>query len=316
MSQVKNYTLIGTIFLIVSALLTSGSNVFYSNRVQGTSPFFFTFISFLITALFFHGVQLIHSTQDRTKDKKLLKDIVGINLSTAGTFMSFYFSLKYIEPAIVGAIEIGIGPLSSLAIIRILYGSKINRLDLLLGLGAFIGSLFLVFSTLHGSSGIEFESAPVALLGLLSSILCGFCAALAAIFSKRLSVAQWSSSKILAHRFYAIAFLSLFLSIQQGSMTQHLSEHWLWILMVSLIGVTLPLYFLQVGIQYSESFFVMMSLSFIPLFTFVFQLLDPRITTSYHSLSGIIIILVVALFSVLLNTIRSKPVTQEKRKAV
>ncbi|WP_431803181.1 EamA family transporter [Halobacillus andaensis] len=316
MSLTKNYAIVGTAFLIASAFLTSGSNVYYSNKVQAISPFFFTFISFLITAFFFHAIQLKQSFQYMKIEKSFLKDVVGINLSTAGAFMSFYFALKYIEPAIVGAVEIGIGPVSSLIIIRLVYGSKMNKLDLLIGLGALIGSLFLIVSTLQGSSGINLESIPVAVLGLFSSILCGFCAALAAIFSKRLSTAQWSSSKILAHRFYAIVGLSLYLSIQQGNLLQQLSANWLWILIVSLLGVTLPLYFLQIGIQYCDSFFVMMSLSFIPIFTFAFQLLDPRISTSYHSLSGILIILLFALFSVGLNHSRHKLILKEKRKAV
>ncbi|MGI8317185.1 DMT family transporter [Halobacillus mangrovi] len=316
MRLIKNYAMVGTIFLIASAFLTSGSNVYYSNKVQEISPFFFTFISFLITALFFHGIQLRQSSQYMKINKSFLKDIVGTNLSTAGAFMSFYFALKYIEPAIVGAIEIGIGPVSSLIIVRLIYGSKINKLDLWIGVGALIGSLFLIISTLQGSSGIKFESLPVTLLGLFSSILCGFCAALAAIFSKRLSIAQWSSSKILAHRFYAIVGLSLFLSIQQGNLLQQLSANWLWILIVSILGVTMPLYFLQMGIHYSDSFFVMMSLSFIPVFTYAFQLLDPRISMSYHSLFGISIILLFALFSVMLNNSRYKLIPKEKRKAV
>ncbi|MGP4062349.1 DMT family transporter [Halobacillus sp. H74] len=316
MSLSKNYALVGTIFLIASAFLTSGSNVYYSNKVQEISPFFFTFVSFLITALFFHGIQLKRSSQYMKIDQRFLRDIVGINLSTAGAFMSFYFALKYIEPAIVGAIEIGIGPISSLIIIKLIYRNKMNKINLLIGLGAVIGSLLLIVSTLQGSSGIKFDSIPVAILGLSSSMLCGFCAALAAVFSKRLSNAQWSSSKILAHRFYAIVGLSLIFAIQQGNLLQQLSANWVWILIVSILGVTMPLYFLQIGIQYSDSFFVMMSLSFIPIFTFGFQLLDPRISTSYHSLSGIMIILLFALSSVLLNNSRYKLVPKEKRKAV
>lgn len=316
MPQTKNFAMVGTTFLVASAFLTSGSNVYYSNKVQEISPFFFTFISFLITAFFFHGIQLKHSSQYMKTDKRFSKDVVGINLSTAGAFMSFYFALKYIEPAVVGAIEIGIGPISSLVIVRLLHGMKINRLDFLTGIGALIGSLFLVVSTLQGSSGLGFESIPVAVLGLFSSILSGFCAALAAIFSKRLSIAQWSSSKILAHRFYVIVALSLILSVQQGNFAQQLSTNWVWILTVSILGVTIPLYFLQLGIHYSESFFVMMSLSFIPIFTFAFQFFDPRIAISYHSLSGISIIMLFAVFSVLLNNYRYKLVTKEKRKAV
>ncbi|MCF6410068.1 DMT family transporter [Pseudalkalibacillus salsuginis] len=316
MRRTKTYATYGTIFLIVSALLTAGSNVYYSNKVQEISPFTFTFISFFITGLFFHGIQLRNYPKNIRIGKKNFKDIIGINLSTAGVFMSFYFALKYIEPAIVGAIEIGVGPISFLIINKVLYRKGVNRIDLFTGVGALIGSLFLILATLQGNSGLVFESIPLAAIGLVSATLCGFFAALAAIYSKKLSVAQWNSTKILAHRFYAIIVLSLIFSLVQGNLPGQLTSNWIWILIVSMIGVAIPLYFLQIGIQHSETFFVMMSLSFIPIFTFAFQFFDPRIATSYHSLSGISIILVFALFSVYVNNSRNKSIAKNKEMAI
>ncbi|WP_408010034.1 DMT family transporter [Pseudalkalibacillus sp. A8] len=307
-----NNVAIGTILLIISALLTAGSNVYYSSNVQDISPFTFTFISFLITAVFFHIIQLKNYTKNMQINSKNLKNIIGINLSTAGVFMCFYFALKYIEPAIVGAIEIGVGPISSLIIIKLFYRQTVKRVDIFTGIGALAGSLFLIFGTLNGNSGIAFQSLPIAVAGLISATLCGFFAALAAIYSKNLSKDNWSSSKILAHRFYAIITLSLILSLQQGNLLLQLTSNWVWILVVSVIGVAIPLYFLQIGIKHSETFFVMMSLSFIPIFTYAFQLFDSRIATSYHSLSGISIILGFALFSVYINNLRNRSIAHKK----
>ncbi|WP_347551441.1 EamA family transporter [Pseudalkalibacillus hwajinpoensis] len=312
----RNYVALGTIFLIISALLTAGSNVYYSNNVQDISPFTFTFISFLVTAVFFHVIQLKNYTKNMRIDSFNYKNIIGINLSTAGVFMSFYFALKYIEPAIVGAIEIGVGPISSLVIVKLLYHRNVHRLDIFTGIGALTGSLFLIFATLNGNSGIVFHFRPLDVIGLISATLCGFFAALAAIYSKNLSEANWSSSKILAHRFYAIIAMSLILSLQQGNMLVQLTSNLGWILVISIIGVAIPLYFLQIGIQHSETFFVMMSLSFVPIFTYVFQFFDPRITPSYHSLSGILMILGFALFSVYVNSLRSRRVASHKKMAI
>ncbi|MFG6150099.1 EamA family transporter [Halobacillus sp. B23F22_1] len=314
--MIRNYASIGTLFLIISAILTAGSNVYYSNQVQNISPFTFTFISFFITALFFHAIQLSNASMRSHNETANVKDMIGINLSTAGVFMSFYFALKYIEPAIVGAIEIGVAPISSLLIARIFHRKLLNKVDVITGLGTFIGSLFLIFATLQGNSGVAFSSIPFAAAGLASAALCGFFAALAAIYSKRLSEAQWSTSMILAHRFYAIIVVSLIISIKQGGLLEQLPSNWAWVLVVSIIGVVLPLYFLQVGIQYSETFFVMMSLSFIPIFTFAFQFFDPRIHTSYHSLLGVTVILGFALFSVYVNNVRHRPIQERKEMAL
>lgn len=56
----RNLYAIGVISLLLSAILTSISQVYYSNRVQGVHPFLFTGISFFLTTVFF---QLITSKQ-------------------------------------------------------------------------------------------------------------------------------------------------------------------------------------------------------------------------------------------------------------
>ena len=51
-SEKRTYT-IGVIALLLSALLTATSQVFYASRVQNLHPFVFTGISFFLTACFF-----------------------------------------------------------------------------------------------------------------------------------------------------------------------------------------------------------------------------------------------------------------------
>ena len=315
-SRSINFVMVGTTFLILSALLTSGSNVYYSSNVQGISPFTFTFVSFLVTAVFFQLTLVGNPNKGNIENSTHRKDLVGINFSTAGVFMCFYLALKYIEPAIVGAIEIGIGPIASLIIVKTFYKKSVDKIDIFTGMGALAGSLYLVIATLNGNSGIEFQSMTHAVIGLIAASLSGVFASLAAIYSKNLSQANWSSRRILAHRFYAIIVLSFILSTLRGDILSQLSTNWGWIILVSLFGVAVPLYFLQIGIQYSDTFFVMMSLSFVPIFTFVFQYLDPRISSSQHSLSGIGVILAFALFSVYTNNSKSNSIARRKEKAI
>ena len=45
-----------------------------------------------------------------------MNSIVVLNIITAIIFICFYYANKYIEPAIVSAIEIGIGPIIALVL--------------------------------------------------------------------------------------------------------------------------------------------------------------------------------------------------------
>lgn len=78
----------------------------------------------------------------------------------------------------------------------------------------------------------------------------------------------------------------------------YLLENIDWIVLVTIFGVALPTYLLQKGIQYCEPFFVMMTICFIPVFTFAFQLFDPRIEWSTLSLIGIIMLFLLGVASI------------------
>jgi hypothetical protein len=76
------------------------------------------------------------------------------------------------------------------------------------------------------------------------------------------------------------------------------------ILFITIAGVILPLYMLQIGIRFCNPFFVMITTTLVPVFTFIFQLFDPRIKWSNTSLIGINLILFFSLLSVMNHTKR------------
>ena len=119
---------------------------------------------------------------------------------------------------------------------------------------------------------------------------------LCTIYSKRLCNAGWTSSTILAHRFYGIVVISFLMTYD--ILPTYLMENIDWIVLVTIFGVAVPTFFLQKGIQYCEPFFVMMSICFIPAFTFFFQLLDPRIVWSTPTLIGVLMLFILGITSI------------------
>lgn len=110
----RNVYMVGVASLLLSAILTSISQVYYSNRVQAVHPFLFTGISFFITTVFF---QLIASKQKITANWQTARmPLLKLNGASILAFMGFYFALKYIEPAIVSSLEMGLGPLFALVL--------------------------------------------------------------------------------------------------------------------------------------------------------------------------------------------------------
>ena len=287
---------IGVIALLVSALLTSISQVFYANRVQTIHPFLFTGISFFITLLYFQFIAMRQKV-----DRKWgisWQPLVKLNIASAVTFMGYYFALKYIEPAIVSSLEMGVGPLFIL-LIYIFQKQKIIKEQWGIAIVTLFSCVLLIWAVVVGNSGVDFEFSTEVFVGILASILCGAGAVLCTIYSKQLSENGWTSSMILSKRFFGIVILSFVFTYDL--IVPYFKEHIVWILIVTFFGVLLPMYFLQKGIQLTNTFLVMMSLCFIPVFTFFLQLFDARITFSYPTFFGVVLLFVVGIYSIVVE---------------
>jgi len=290
--------MIGAGFLLLSALLMSVSQVYYANQVQGVHPFLFTGVSFFITALLFNMIAFKQRRTLTVSVRASLGDVVKLNGSSILAFMGFYYALKFIEPAIVSSLEIGVGPFFAIVVTAMIAKGKIQatRAQWIITAGTFTASVLLMLTALFGLSGVQVANTTDFVYGIIASVLCGLGAVLCTIYSKKLSNAGWTSSAILAHRFYGIIALSFLMTYT--ILPTYLMANIDWIALVTIFGVALPTFLLQKGIQYCEPFFVMMTICFIPVFTFVFQLFDPRIEWSTLSLIGIVMLFLLGIASI------------------
>lgn len=284
---------IGIFSLIGAALLTALSQVFYAHNVQAVHPFVFTAVSFFITACYFQ----LFSMRQRVPVQwnKAWKPLVKLNAASALTFMSFYFALKYIEPAIVSALEMGVGPLFVLLLL-VMQKQTVSRERWIIAAMTLLACCLLMYAVVTNQSGDVGHSPLLVGIAIVASVVCGIGAVLCSEYSKALSDIGWTSSMILAKRYIAIIVLSLIFTYDV--VLPYIWDNVYWIVAVTIGGVLLPNYFLQKGIQYTSTFIVMMSLSFVPVLTFAFQLFDPRLLFSMWTLAGVSILLVAGLWSI------------------
>ncbi|MCL1694552.1 DMT family transporter [Lysinibacillus sp. BPa_S21] len=292
----KRATTVGLVALVLSALLTAMSQVFYAKQVQEVPTFLFTGISFFMTAIYFSFFARKHKQANMWRGN--IHYVVKLNVASVLAFMGFYFALKYVESAIVSALEMGIGPLFVL-VLAVFAKESIPKSQWVIATGTFIACTILIFAVVSGKSAIQMEINLQVVLALIASVGCGIGAVLCTIYSKRLSEAGWTTSMILANRYYGIILLSFFATFDiffkyfQGNIS--------WIIAVTAMGVMLPMYLLQIGIQYCSPLIVMMSLCFVPIFAFFFQLFDARLSWSPVSLIGISLLFILGVCSLYLE---------------
>lgn len=289
----RNIYVIGVLSLLVSAILTSVSQVYYANRVQVVHPFLFTGISFFITMIYFQFVVL--NQRVKTVWNEAAIPLVKLNLASILAFMGFYFALKYIEPAIVSSLEMGLAPLFVL-LLAVRQKIQIKRVQWWIAIST-IGACFVLIAAVFSGQSAVIQWGRYSVLGIIASIICGLGAVLCTLYSKKLSELGWTSSMILAKRFYGIILLSFMATydVLLGYFLNNIG----WILIMTVLGVLVPMYLLQKGIQYCEPFIVMMSLCFVPVFTFFFQLFDTRLQWSTLTFAGVLLLLVLGIASVI-----------------
>ncbi|MFB7158778.1 EamA family transporter [Lysinibacillus sp. NPDC056232] len=292
----KQATTVGLVALVFSALLTSMSQVFYAKQVQEVPTFLFTGISFFMTAIYFSFFARKQKQANRWKGN--INDVVKLNVASVLAFMGFYFALKYVESAIVSALEMGIGPLFVL-VLAVFAKESIPKAQWVIATGTFIACTILIVAVVSGKSAVQMDITWPVILALIASVGCGVGAVLCTIYSKRLSEAGWTTSMILANRYYGIILLSFFATFD--IFFKYFSGNISWIIAVTAVGVMLPMYLLKIGIQYCSPLIVMMSLCFVPLFTFFFQMFDVRLSWSPVSLIGISLLFILGVCSLYLE---------------
>lgn len=269
--------------IVLAVFLQAIGKVMFGTWLTSFPSPFFVFISFALTASFF----LALSRQG--VGEKAWGPLLLLNASTALTFLCFFYALKLIEPAIVGAVEIGIGPLLAVGIAFALTGERPTRLRVAVCGGILIGCAILGLSAMQGSGFATFGWN--AWLGLSASAAAGVGAVLITIASKTLLNRGWKFGAVLAHRFYLILPISL--AMTWGTDTTGID--WsntlvLQLLVVSLIGVLAPLYLLQVGIGRCDAYTVMVTMAALPVLTFVVEGFSPVYSWSWLTAAGLAVV--------------------------
>lgn len=296
LSKVQTNTyVVGVVFLLLAATLTALSQVYYANKVQAVHPFLFTCVSYAIATVIFSGMAI--RSKAPYQWKRTTPAIIKLNIATVLAFMGFYFALKYIEPAIVSSLEMGLGPLFVL-LLALQQKQAIPRTQWGIALCTLAACMLLIVNVFTGNSGMQVWDIN-SVIGIIASVLCGLGAVYCTIYSKQLSAAGWTSAMILSKRFYGIVILSALMTYDL--LFTYLLENLSWIVVMTVFGVLLPMYFLQQGIKYCEVFLVMMSLCFVPVFTFFFQLFDARLVWSNTTFIGVLLLLILGLMSVVVE---------------
>jgi drug/metabolite transporter (DMT)-like permease len=243
----------------------------------------FVFLSFALTAVFFLVVS------GREVGERAWGPLLLLNVATAVTFIAFFYALKLIEPAIVGAVDIGVGPIIVVLITLATTGERPTHLRIVVCLGILFGCAMLSLAALQGTGFASF--GPQAWSGLGASMVAGVGAVFITLASRTLLSRGWRFGAVLAHRFYLILIFSSALAFGSGEDAVSWTGGLVAVLLaVSIIGVLAPLYLLQIGVGRCDPYTVMVTMAAQPMLTLCIEGFSPAYTWSSLTAIGVAIV--------------------------
>jgi len=289
----------GVLLIFFYLLLIGAFDVLLGHLTQAFDPIKLVFWSTSITVLFYSVLNIFNvKTIIKKMDNNKL-NIFALNLSTAVSWISFFMTLKYLEPLIVATLSTAIGPIMTVFLYKYFRKNVApNFSEKFSSILIFIVLLYIIFLNYRGLSALGKIDNHSILLGLGFSFLCGIASILNLVFSKKLHEKEFTSRDIMTLRFYLLLGGSLvYLFVNQNIVPDSHNE--ILVFFVIAFGSTIPgLYMLQLGIERIEPITVSFLLTLGPLATLPFQIFDPRLSFSINSFLSSFIIICLTLFAI------------------
>lgn len=274
--------------LVAFAVLSAAVDVYAGNRLQAVDPGSVAALSFTVAAAVFLGAEVVRRGRAALRPLRTHRhDVAALNVTTALTWLSLLYALKWLEPALVNAVSIAMGPACTLLLSRRLRrGGTGLPAEIAAALAVIVVIGVLLAGSFTGLSSLGDIGAGRATAGAVATLLCGVASAANVIYSKRLSDAGLAPRSVLALRFFAIVLIGWALVAREAH--PRLLAALPPALVVTVIGVAAPMYLIQLGVRHTEPITVALLSSLAPVVTYVLQLGDPRLHPAPVSLACVL----------------------------
>jgi len=277
----------GVTYILIFDFLAAGRAVYVGNLVQGIPPLQVAFWTFTIAAGFFLLLHLPKLGALFQKVRENRKNVVAVTLTTAISWLTYFYALKHLEPAIDTAIAFAIPPFITVLLWKrlrpqqpILPGERVAAAGILMSV------IFLGVTVVSGHSAFVNTTAN-SIFGVTCALISGTSSAINTIYAKRLADGKLSAASVMAVRFWLLLLVCLLLwpaglpeLVPSGNLFYSVA-------VLAFAGVVVPLFALQKGIERSEPITVALATAILPAISYSLQWFDARLNPSLLSLAGV-----------------------------
>lgn len=270
----------GQILTFLAVALQSFGKVLYGTLLIETPTIVFLLYSFALAAVVFLAISAFRLP----KGGRHL--VLKANFWTALTFLAFFYALKHLSPGTVGCLEI----VTSI-IVAAVFSKVRGPMQLSLSRATACAAMAFGAVLLMGvewKAGVAKSGSIDTALALGACFVAGAASAFMANTSKALANAGWSSSSVLAHRFYGTIVLSIiWLAFDSTKVVAQPPATLLAIFFVSVTSVLAPLFLIQKALRTADTLTILICTALQPLLSLLFSFASPSYGWNPIALAGV-----------------------------
>ncbi|MGH1352458.1 MAG: EamA family transporter [Methyloligellaceae bacterium] len=305
----------GLIWCLVFVILDSVQAVYFGSILQKQDAFLVGGLVFGISSLCCFIWTFLFDREQVGVARDNIKLSIGLGFTTAGAWITYFYAIQLIEPAIAFAILCGLVPLVTIVAAKLNYPeahSARNRMEAVGNLIIFTGLLYLSAMTLYGWSGFVRGGIEIAALGILSAIVSGSLFALMLLYGQRLNtkglkpIAQFGTRYPI---YTLLAVIGYYMGLDAKAPTA-INETMI-VVFLGFFLLAFPIYAVQKAVSLTTALTIGSLAATAPVFIFILQLLEGRVQYSGATFTGLVIYFAGA---ILAGVGTAKAVVLEKQK--
>lgn len=280
----------GAVYVLGYTLMNAAKSVFEGWVLVTLSPAFIAVNCFVLA-------QIVYLATHRERGALLAKargawrHVVAINVTTALSWLAMLYALDALEPAVVNGLFVGAIPLITLALApRLRPNTPILRQELVAAVGCALSVLALVAVSAQGLSGLGALPWTTVAVGVVAALLTALGVSTNIYVTKALTERDFSSADIMTVRFTLLNVVAFAILASEGSWLPYTPATIGTIAVLTVVGVFIGIYLLQIGISRTEPMTVSLLFSTNLIFTYLAQLADPRLAVSQASLVCVLLL--------------------------
>jgi drug/metabolite transporter (DMT)-like permease len=308
----------GPICVLAFVVLSAFRDVFFADALRAAPFFAVAFIAFATCTAAFLGVALIESPRSLRVVLADRRTFVSMNLFTALAWLSYFQSLRFLEPAVANVLHAGLGPLTILAMgalrWHIVDAGTMTQAEMLCQRAMALCLAALIAVSLAGLSAGP--GGIPALVGCAFVVVSGIAITLATLYAKRLHDAGASAAAVVGTRFLGVllaGLVALSLGPAEARSAAMSSASWLALAPAAFVLMAVPIYFNQIGVKRASPITVRVLLALGPVFLILLQTAVGGLALSGWSLAGVLSYSAIALGAAFVRLLSARAATAPAR---